>query len=111
MAVAGVRVEGDVGDEAKLGKLALDRAAGAADEVAFVESFAPLRVLERNLGVGEEGNRRNLEVDRPLGLAHRFFDRQPVDARHRGDRNAAFLSVDEKERPNEVARGQHMLRH
>ena len=62
MAVAGVRVEGDVGDEAKLGKLALDRAAGAADEVAFVESFAPLRVLERNLGVGEEGNRRNLRL-------------------------------------------------
>ena len=46
MAVAGVRVERDVGDEAELGKLALDRAAGAADEVAFVEGLAALRVLE-----------------------------------------------------------------
>ena len=42
VAVAGVGVERDVGDEAKLGKLALDRAAGAADEIVLVESFAPL---------------------------------------------------------------------
>ena len=109
MAVTGVGVEGDVGDEAKLRKLALDRAAGAADEVAFVEGFAPLRVLELRVGIGKEGDRRDAELDRPLGLAHRLIDVQPVDARHGGDRNAALVALDQEQRPDEVARRQHML--
>src|SRR3984885_5530977 len=109
VAVAGVRVERDVGDEAKLGKLALDRTAGAADEVSFIEGLAPLRVLERNFGVGEERDRRDVQLNRPLSLAHGLFDGQPVDAWHRGYRNALLLAVDQKQRPDEVARRQHML--
>ena len=109
VAVAGVGVERDVGDEAKLRKLALDRAAGAADKIALVQRFASLGVFERDLGVGEERNRRNLEVDRPLGLAHRFFDGQAVDAGHRVDRDAAFVAVDEEERPDKIVRRQDVL--
>ena len=75
VAVAGVRVERNVGDErAKLGKLPLDRTAGAADKVAFIEGLAPLRVLQSNLGVGEERDRRDVELNRPLSLAHGLFD-------------------------------------
>ena len=111
VAVAGVRVERDVGDEAKLRKLALDRAAGAADEIVLVEGLAAALVLEMRLGVGEERDRRDVELDRPLGLAHRLIDAEPVDAGHRGDRNAPLLALDQEQRPDEVARRQHMLRH
>ena len=111
MAVARIRVERDVSDKAKLRKLALDRAAGAANEIALVEGFASLRVLEIRFGRGEERNRRDLKLNRPLGLADRLIDAEPVHARHRRDRNAALVALDEKERPDEVARRQHMLRH
>ena len=110
VAVAGVGVEGDVGDEAELREFALDRAAGPADEIALVESLAAALVLEARLGVGEERDRRNAELDRPPGLAHRLIDAEPVDARHRGDRNALLLAIDEEERPDQVVRGQHVFR-
>ena len=110
VAVAGVRVEGDVGDEAELREFALDRAAGAADEISLVESLAAALVLEARLGVGEERDRRDAELDRPPGLAHRLIDAEPVDPRHRFDRNALLLAIDEEERPDEVIRGQHVFR-
>ena len=110
VAVAGVRVERDVGDEAELRELPLDGAAGLADEIAVVEGLAAALVLEMRLGVRKERDRRDVERDRPPGLAHRLVDAEPVDARHRRDRNAPLLAVDEKERPDEVARRQHVLR-
>jgi hypothetical protein len=39
--MAGVGVESDVGDEAKLREFALDGAAGATDKVAVIDGFAP----------------------------------------------------------------------
>ena len=62
VAVAGVGIERDVGDEADPGELLLDRPAGLADEVALVERFAAVLVLEMRLGVGEEGDRRDAEL-------------------------------------------------
>ncbi len=109
MAVAGVGVERDVGDEAKLRELALNRAAGPADEIAFVEGFAAPRVLERRFGVREQTDRRNAELYRPPGLAHQFINAEPIDARHRGDWNATLVAFDQEQRPDEVARSQDML--
>ena len=111
MPVARIRVERDVGYKPKVRELALDRAAGAADEVAFVEGFASLRVLEHGLGIGEERDRRDLELDRPPGLAQSLVDAQPFNARHCSNRHAALFAIDEKKRPDEVARRQHMFGH
>ena len=66
MAVAGVGVERDVGDDADLRHGRLDRAAGRADEVLRVERLRPGLVAARRVGVGEERDRRNAEVDGPL---------------------------------------------
>jgi hypothetical protein len=109
VAVAGVRVERDVGDEAELRELPLDGAAGLADEIAVVEGLAAALVLEMRLGIGKEGDRRDVERDRPLGLAHRLVDAEPVDAGHRRDRNAPLRAVDKEERPDEVVRRQNVL--
>ncbi len=68
-----------------------------------------MRVLEVRLGVGEERDRRDVEPDRALRLAHGFVDAEPVDARHRRDGRALVLALDEEERPDEVVRRQHML--
>ncbi len=72
-------------------ELLLDRPAGLADEIALVERLAAVLVLEMRLGVGKEGDRGDVELRRPLGLAHRLVDAEPVDARHRGDGNALVL--------------------
>ena len=53
--MAGVGIERDVGDQPETGELLLDRAAGAADEVALIERFAAFLVLEAALGVREDG--------------------------------------------------------
>ena len=47
--MAGVRVERDVGHHAEFGELLLERAAGAADQVALVERLAAFLVLEAAL--------------------------------------------------------------
>ncbi len=72
VAVAGVGVERDVGDEAEPRELLLDRAAGAADEIALVVGLGAVLVLQMRLGVGEEGDRRNVELYGALGLPHRL---------------------------------------
>ena len=59
---------------------------------------------------GKEGDRRDVEADRPLGFANRLVDAEPVDARHRSDRNALFLAVDQEERPDEVGGRQDVFR-
>ena len=101
MAVAGIGVERDVGDEAEARELPLDRAAGFAHQIAFVEGLAAALVLEMRLGIREERDRRNVELDRPLGLAQNLVGAEPVDAGHRGDRNAPRLAVYKEQRPDE----------
>ena len=109
VAVAGVGVERDVGDEAEFGEFLLDRPAGAADEVALVVGLGPVLVLEMRLGVGEEGDRGDVELHRALGLAHRLVDAEPLDARHCRNGHAGLLALDQEQRPDEVVGGQHLL--
>ena len=109
VAVAGIGVERDVGDEADLRELLLDRAAGAANEIALVVGLSAVLVLQMRLGVGEEGDRRNVELYGALGLPHRLIDAEPIDARHRRDRSAHPLALDQEQGPDEIVGRQHPL--
>ena len=102
VAVAGVGVERHVSDEAEPGEFLLDRAAGAADQVVLVERLAALLVLQRRVGVGEKSDRRDVELNRPFGFAHRLLEAEALDAGHRGDRRAGLATVGEKQRPDQV---------
>ena len=109
MAVARIGIERDIGDEAEVREFALDRPAGAANEIVFVEGFAAGFVFERGFGVGEESDRRDGEPDGALGFAQGLIEADPIDARHGGDRGPRFASLDQEQRPNEIGRGQDML--
>ena len=40
-----------------------------------------------------------------------FFDGEPVDARHRGNGRALVVAVDQKQRPDQIVRGQDIFAH
>ena len=107
MAVAGIGVERDVGDQAEPGKFSLDRATRLADEILFVEGLAAALVFQAGLGVREERDRGNFELHRPLGLAHRLVDAEPLHAGHRRDGNARPLALDQEQRPDQIVGRQH----
>jgi hypothetical protein len=103
MAVAGVGIERHVAQDADLGHRALDRAHGAAHEVGGIGGFAPVRGLERAVGIGKEGDDRDAELRRLLGRRGEI-DGEPLDARHRGTGSRLRSpSIDEKG-PDEVGR-------
>ena len=103
--VARVRVEGDVGDKAKLGELFFDRAQRPANQIVLIERLGAGFVLERGFRVGKERDRGNFQLHRALGGSHRLVDAQPIDARHRGDRDALLFAFDEEQGPDQVVGG------
>ena len=111
MAVAGIGIERDVAEDADLGHLLLDRADGAADQVVRIERFAAVLVAQLRIGVGKEREAGDGELGGALGVAHGLVDRQPLDAGHGGDRHARLGPVDQKQRPDQVVGGEHVLAH
>ncbi len=81
-----------------------------ADEIGLVERLAASLVLELRLGIGEERDRRNVE------LAARSASRTASSTLSRSTPGIAatgtrrLLALDEEERPDQVVRRQHMLR-
>ena len=88
MAVTGIGVERHVAEYADLGHRLFDGANGAADQVLGVERFGAGLVAPAGLGIGKQRDTGMVELRRPLRGAHRFVDRKPFDAGHRGDRGA-----------------------
>ena len=71
MAVAGVRVERDIGDHADLRDRGLDRANGAADQIGVVQRFRAIGVAQLRLGVGKKRPRPEFPVRRPFARRRR----------------------------------------
>ena len=111
MAVAGKRVERDVGEQADFRDFFLDRAQRAADEIVRVERFAASFVAQLRIGVGEEGKTGDGKFGGTFGFAHGLVDRQPLDIRHRRDRGARILSVHDEQRPDQVVGSDLVLAH
>ena len=49
----------------------------------------PVFVAQAGIGVGKQREAGDVELGGALRLAHRLVDREPLDARHRGDRRRA----------------------
>ena len=111
MAVAGVGIERDVAQDADVGHFLLDGADRLADQIVGIERFAAALVAQLRIGVGEQRDAGDVELGRAHRLAHRLIDREPLDARHRGDRHARIRAVDDEQRPDQVVGGEHVLAH
>ena len=110
MAVGGVGVERDVRQNADVRHGVLDGAGGAAHQVVGVGRLAAVIGAAVGGRVGKQGKAGNAEA---RCLFRRFYcqiDRQALDARHRGDLGALALALDHEQRPDQVCRGQHVLR-
>ncbi len=51
------------------------------------------------------------EFRRALRRARDLVDREPLDARHRGDRLTRLVAVHDEERPDQVVGREHVLAH
>jgi len=111
MAVAGIGIERDIAQEADLGHFLLDGPDGPAHQIVRVECLGAGVVAQCGVGIGKQRDAGNPQLCGALGVAHGLVDRDTLDARHRGDRHPLALAVDEKQRPDQVVGGEHMLAH
>ena len=107
MAVAGIGIERDIAEDADLRHRLLDRADGAADEIVGIERLGSVLVAQLRVGIGKQREAGDVELGGALGRPHRLLDREPLDARHRGDRRAGV--VGHEQRPDQVVHRQHVL--
>ena len=89
----------------------LDRADGAADEIVGIERLGAVVVAPLRVGIGKQREAGDGELGGAFGVAHGLVDREPLDARHRGDRRARARAVDQEQRPDQVVGGEHVLAH
>jgi hypothetical protein len=96
LTVGRVRIERDVGDDAEAGLGLLERAHHALDESLGVPCLAAVLALCGGIRHREEGDRRDTERIQPRGLRRQEIEREPLDARHRCDRLAPALALDDE---------------
>src|SRR5262249_21413616 len=111
MAMAGIGVERYIANDPDIADACLDGANGPANKVIWIQGLAPLLVAKRRLGIWKQRDRRQLQLHRGLGRLDCEIDRKPLDARHARDLRALVLSLDEKDRPDEIVRRQCRLAH
>ena len=111
MAVAGIGIERDIAEHADLRHFFFDGADGAADEIIGIERFRTGRIAQARLGIGKQSEAGDRQLRRALCRAHRLVNRKPLDAGHRGDRQAGLAAVDDEQRPDQVVGGEHVFAH
>ena len=108
MPVRGERVERHIAQHAEFRQGLFHSRDRAANEIAWVHRVAAFRIFEGVRHRREYGDRRYAELGRLSGSVDQRRDRQAEDVRHRRDRRPVALVMD-KDRPDQVARGQHGL--
>src|ERR1700730_8574440 len=106
MAMAGIGIERDIGDEAEIWHLALDRAASAADEIVGIERLARLLIPLARLGKGKQRECRNAKLRRLGRGPHGLVDGEALDARHGGNGLPRVFALAKEDWPDEIVRGQ-----
>ena len=111
MAVAGVGIERDVGEEADVRHCLLDGAQRAADEIVRVERFAAVGVAQRRIGVGKErkAGMPSSAARSASRTASSTVSRSTPGIEATGTR--ALVAVDDEDRPDQVVGRQHVLAH
>src|ERR1700732_3522630 len=106
MAMAGVGIKRDIGDEAEMWHFARDRAASTADEILGIERLAGLLIAQARRGKGKQRERRNAQLRRlgrgPHGVAYG----EALDARHGGNGLPRVFALAKEDWPDEIVRGQ-----
>jgi hypothetical protein len=111
LAVAGVRVERDVGDDAEFGLRALERAYRALDQPVRIPGFIGGIALAVRADYREQRDRGDTECGDFIGLFEQQIDADALDARHRFDRFTLLFAVEDEHRVNEVVGAETMLAH
>ena len=111
LAVAGVRVERDVGDDAQVGQCLLECGHHTRHQAVRVVGLARVERLERRVDNREQRKCGDAEVARLLGGLEQQIERLALDPRHRGHRFFAPGAVEHKHRQDEVGRAQRRLAH
>mgnify|MGYP000892591223 CR=1 FL=1 len=96
-------------DEAYFGKFFLDRAHRLTDQIVGVQRLGPGLVAQRRFGVGEQRDAGDVEFHGAFGIAHALIDAEAIHARHRGNRCAQIVAVNDEQRPDQVVGGQHVF--
>ena len=102
VAVRGVGVERDIGQDTDLGHRVLDGADRAAHEVVGVERFLAHFAAQVRRGVGEEGDARDAEVAGFAGAVGEAIDRPAADPGKRRDRLLPALPLGDEQGPDEI---------
>ena len=82
MAVAGVRIEGDVGEENQLGHRCLDRPDRPQHEAVGIQRLAAIGGLEHGGGHGEQRDTPNAQREELPCLPHQVIEIEPEDPGH-----------------------------
>ncbi len=109
MAMRGVGIERDVADDADIGHGGLDGADGAADQIVGVDRLGGRVVAQRHVGIGKQRDGRDARLAASSAAATTRSIGQPLHARHRRDRHALVLALDDEERPDEIGGGEVVL--
>ncbi len=106
------RIERHVADDANSGIRGLDGAHGAADEVVGIERLGGSGGLQRCRDRTETRRRPGMPSATASSTASsRQIDRQPFDTRHRGDRLAPRVALDDEHRPDQIGCVEAVLGH
>src|ERR1700730_6701582 len=106
MAMAGVGVERNIGDEAEIWHFAFYRAARTTDEIVGIERLARLLIPQSRLGKGKQRERRNAKLFRVSRGPHSLVDGEAFDARHRRDWLPRVFALAKEDWPDEIVRNQ-----
>src|ERR1700730_558932 len=102
MAMAGVGIKRDIGDEAEMWHFALDLAASTADEIVGIERLAGLLIAQARFGKRKQRERRNAKFCRLGRRAHRLVDGEALDAGHRRDWFPRVYAPAKEDWPDEI---------
>jgi hypothetical protein len=95
MSVAGIGVEGDIGDQADFRRGILHGLEGARDEPVRIERTGAGLVLAFGADIGKQRNCRDAEFPRADGRLCGILDAEPVNARQGADGDAVFALMHE----------------
>jgi len=111
VAVAGVGIEGDVGDNADARHGGLDGPQRAAHQVFGILRFAAGSIAQVRVGVGKQGEGRDAQTRRLFGRAHRLVHAETLHAGHGGHRFAYLFALAHENRPDQIVHRQRVLAH
>ena len=111
MAMTGVGIERGIGHNPDLGHLSLDRTAGPANEILFVQRLRSLGIAFCRVRVREQRDHGDAKLGGSLGFSHEQIDGSSLDTRHRIDRLGAIFSVNNEEGVDQIADRYGVLAH